>query len=103
MNVEQFLTCVRAYFPGAKVKYISSNNGDLQRVTFSHPKKYFPHNMSLCNYYNTGETFLQAGILKYPISIIPDNPNPSLTEETLLKLLKRLNNRGWCTWQDIDE
>ena len=96
MNTEHFMICIRAYFPGAKVNHISSNDGDLQKVIFSHPRKYFPHNFNLCNYYNTGETFLQAGMLKYPVSIIPGNTCPSLSEETLLNTLKLLNNRGWC-------
>lgn len=111
MNAEQFLTCVRAYFPGAKVKRVNGKVGGEQKIEFEHPTKCFPHRFRLHNYPDSDGALLWPGNLRYPVSIVPETGkisllgkgNPSLSEETLLKTLKRLNNRGWCAWQDIDE
>ena len=89
MNPEQFMTCIRAYFPGAKVSRHTDLFGKAQKITLWH-NKIFPHRLNVYNYY-----------ARDAVLIFPDKPTlpiyhaDCLTERWLLRYLKKYNNNGW--------
>lgn len=82
---EQFVTCVRAYFPGAPIHYniYSVPYGKAQHLLLRNPDT--PHEgIMILNYYESGPLF-EFNVLPWVID----------SEKNLLETLKKLNAVGW--------
>ena len=84
MNREQFMTCLRAYFPGAPIVSLVNSDGKALQVTFRH-NTMMPFCIKVYYYLHNGEVDVYAG--GYKIADLP--------EAKLLRLLKRLNTNSW--------
>ena len=84
------MTCIRAYFPGAKVSYSIRNydgHGNYvcaQDIWFRHNSK-MPFQVSILNLYNNGRVELYNHSRTVPV----------LTEKKLLNYLRRISMAGW--------
>lgn len=92
MNTERFMTCIRAYFPGAPVAITNNGNGDIQTVTVTNDQL-FPHKFVITNDVDNHKVLLYVNGLKYPRSIV--STNPMMSEDDLLHTLKLFNLGGW--------
>ena len=84
MNREQFMTCVRAYFPDAPFCSLTNTDGMALQVTFRH-NTMMPFCIKVYYYLHNEEVDVHAGGHKMA----------DLSEKELLRLLKRLNTNSW--------
>lgn len=89
MNREHFMTCIRAYFPGAKASRHIDLFGKAQTITLRHAK-ISPHCLTVYNYYARDAVLVFPGKPTLPIYHAD-----CLPERWLLRYLKKYNKNGW--------
>lgn len=87
MDTEHFMTCIRAYFPEARVSYLVFKDGwyvNAQDIWFFH-KSRMPFQVSILNFYENGRTEVNNH----------SRTVHTVSEKKLLNYLRYLNNTGW--------